>query len=76
MVKFWGLQSVSNIEYGDSHTWFLKTYGGSHSDRGKSVQQTTDGGYKVTGRTDSFGYGSNIWLIKTDSEGNTEPYSE
>jgi hypothetical protein len=53
-----------------SQVW-MHTYGGIYNDYGYSVEQTSDSGYIVVGYTFSFGSGgSDIFLIKTDANGN------
>ncbi|MCX6641594.1 MAG: T9SS type A sorting domain-containing protein [bacterium] len=48
------------------------TFGGSDSDGGHSVRQTTDGGYVIVGLTVSYGAGGiNVYLIKTNAVGDT-----
>ncbi len=61
--------------------WLVKTdmngdmqwhqaYGGTDSDGAVAVIQTTDGGYALTGWTESYGAGSrDMWLVKTDVNG-------
>ncbi|UCD37870.1 MAG: T9SS type A sorting domain-containing protein [Fidelibacterota bacterium] len=53
-------------------TVWTKTYGGPDTDIGYSVQQTSDGGFIITGWTASYGAGNaDAWLIKTDAVGDT-----
>jgi len=50
-----------------------KTFGGGDSDEAKSIQQTTDGGYIVVGRTGSFGSGGyDVYILKLNVKGEIE----
>ncbi len=47
-----------------------KTYGGSSSDAGYLIKQTSDGGYVIVGRTNSYSsYSVDFWVIKINSAG-------
>ncbi len=53
-------------------TLWTKRYGGTLFDDGCSVQETSDGGFIIAGRTSSFGAGNiDVWLLKTDASGDT-----
>ncbi|MBJ12075.1 MAG: hypothetical protein CMG62_03215 [Candidatus Marinimicrobia bacterium] len=77
---------TTSLGSGSSDAWLIrlnpqgeeiwdKTFGGVNGDGSSFVQETNDGGYILIGYTTSFSNnGSDIWLIKTDSDGNTEPY--
>ena len=72
-LVYWSCKNTKE----ESTIIFSKVFGGSDNDFGTSVQQTTDGRYIITGWINSFGNVENdVWLIKTDSEGNIEPYGE
>lgn len=52
---------------------WVKTYGGVFEDEGYSVAPTQDGGFIITGYTESYSAGFyDIYLIKTDAQGNQQ----
>ena len=60
---------VKTDSYGNPE--WEKTYGGNDCDAAEDVWQTSDGGFIIVGITNSFGAGNfDIWLIKTDGNGN------
>jgi len=77
--------STDSFGAGSSDVWILKltssgdigwqkTYGGSGSDGASSIQQTSDGGYIVTGYIISWGAGSrDFWVLKLSSDGDINP---
>jgi hypothetical protein len=66
--NFW----LVKTDLGGNQLW-NRTFGIDGDDVGTSVQQTADGGYVVSGYTDSLGAGSyDFWLVKTDGLGHEE----
>ena len=52
---------------------WTKTIGGKKDDVGSSLIQTSDGGYAITGSTQSFGAGEwDVYVVKLDANGNLQ----
>jgi predicted secreted protein len=76
--------STTSFGTGDLDFWLVKTnsagtmqwnrtYGGTDFDYASALVQTSDEGYALAGRTESFGAGnSDFWLVKTDAAGNAQ----
>ena len=72
---------TSSFGVGNNDIWILKleddgeiswqkTFGGNGVDQAYAVQETSDGGYVITGYTNSIGAGSNdIWVLKLENDG-------
>jgi hypothetical protein len=67
MTDFWAIKTDSsgNLEW-------AKTYGGSENDKCFSIRETSDGGFIMTGFTESYGAGyMDFFLVRTDRGGDT-----
>ncbi len=73
VLVFVGLIGITNLAIaGGPDTLWTKTYGGTDDDVGYSVQECDEGGFIIAGGTVSFGaVGSDVWLIRTNSDGDT-----
>jgi len=62
--------AIYRLNSSGNKVWY-KHYGGTGTDNGYSIQQTSDGGYIVAGNTQSFTHGNNdIAIYKLSSSGN------
>ncbi len=58
---------ISTVSFAQTWSQGQRAYGGSSSDYGESISQTSDGGYIVGGYTNSWGAGlTDVYLIKLD----------
>jgi uncharacterized delta-60 repeat protein len=54
----------------DGTVAWQKAYGGADWDRAHSIRETSDGGFIVAGKTQSFGAGvDDYWILKLNSDG-------
>lgn len=71
---------LGNLAFSQTTIGWSKIYGGNGGDRGHCIKQTADGGYIISGYTDTgnngdvTGYkgGGDVWVVKTDNAGNLE----
>jgi hypothetical protein len=80
----YAIEGRANSSAGDNDFWLAKmdssgnmqwnkTYGGTGDEVGYGLVVTTDGGYSMSGYTNSFGAGGyDGWLAKTDANGNMQ----
>jgi len=79
MAVFVFLSAVFVVSVDADSLMWIQTYGGTGTDFGYALVETSDGGYAIAGSTKSFGVGEpnewgvipyNMWLVKTDEFGN------
>ena len=64
-IKINGIKNDdSNQTSGINSLQFARTYGGSLYEYANRGQQTSDGGYVLLGRTESFASSVDIWVLK------------
>lgn len=64
--KFFPL--IAMVAFQPTYAGWWRAYGGGDLDLGYSVQETFDGGYIISGHSQSFG---GLWILKTDANGDT-----
>tara|TARA_B100000029_G_scaffold516811_1_gene634792 strand:+ start:292 stop:3789 length:3498 start_codon:yes stop_codon:yes gene_type:complete len=68
----WGLRSSGMLKKADSQSWFLTQFGDENQQEGRSVTETKDGGFIISGHTYSNANNGDVWLVKTDPKGNID----
>ena len=78
-IRYGGIINNGNADFGliktDANGVMIwnKTYGGTGFDLCRGLVATRDGGYAMAGFTTSYGAGGyDIWLVKTDLNGNSQ----
>ncbi len=75
IFSFYSCDDSGIVKPEESNPLYIKTFGGSLSDRAASVQQTHDGGILIAGYTISSGSGGNDgFALKLDNKGNAQWY--
>ncbi len=57
---------------GNGTVQWIQSFGGQYDDICYSIRQTSDGGYVIAGKSDSYGWGgSDFWIMRLSSTGNS-----
>ncbi|MFH1427058.1 MAG: hypothetical protein ABIG60_00825 [Patescibacteria group bacterium] len=66
------LNSEGEYSCGSADIVFEENYGGAGADKAQEVILTSDGGYITVGYSYSFGGNGDVYVVKSDSDGNIE----